>query len=242
MEFGLGTYTLGFLAGTASILSPCVLPLLPILIASALSRHRLGPVGLALGLGLSFAAVGIFVATLGAAIGLDSDTFRRGAAVLMVVCGVAMLSARLQAGFSRFSAGLSNAGHGMLARIGGNGFAGQCAIGLLLGVVWSPCVGPTLGAAATLAAQGRNLAHIAVLMAVFGLGAGLPLMILGEVSRASVQRMRGSLAFAGQAGKRVLGVLFVLLGVLVLSGWDHALEAAVLSVSPAWLTQFTTSL
>ena len=242
MEFGPGTYALGFFAGTASILSPCVLPILPILIATALTRHRFGAVALALGLSLSFAAVGIFVATLGASIGLDPETLRRVAAALMVLFGLVMLIAPLQAVFARASSRFSNTGQSALGSVSGDGLAGQFLIGLLLGVVWSPCVGPTLGAATTLAAQGTDLGHIAALMVLFGLGAGLPLMILGALSRTSLGRLRGSLAAVGRATKLALGGLFVLLGVFILTGFDRTVETAVLSISPEWLTALTTSL
>jgi len=241
MEFGPGTYALGFFAGTASILSPCVLPILPILIATALTRHRFGAVALALGLSLSFAAVGIFVATLGASIGLDPETLRRVAAALMVLFGLVMLIAPLQAVFARASSRFSNTGQSALGSVSGDGLAGQFLIGLLLGVVWSPCVGPTLGAATTLAAQGKDLGHIAALMVLFGLGAGLPLMILGALSRTARGRLR-SLATVGRATRLALGALFVLLGVFILTGFDRTVETALLSISPEWLTALTTSL
>jgi cytochrome c-type biogenesis protein len=241
MDFGLGTYALGFLAGLASLLSPCVLPILPILIASALSRHRFGAAALAFGLSLSFTVVGVFIATLGASIGLDAYTFRRVAAALMVVFGLVMLSSRLQAVFARISASVGSKGQQALGTIKGDGLLSQFLIGLLLGLVWSPCVGPTLGAATTLAAQGKDLGHIALLMAVFGLGAGFPLLILGTLSGATVTRMRGSLASLGNVAKRALGGLFVLFGVLILTGLDRKLEGFLLSISPDWLTQWTTS-
>src|SRR5258708_1652562 len=63
------------------------------------------------------------------------------------------------------------------------GLSGQFGVGLLLGTVWSPCVGPTLGAASVLAAQGKNLGAVALTMLIFGLGAGLPLMLFGSMSR-----------------------------------------------------------
>ena len=241
MEFGPGTYALGFFAGTASILSPCVLPILPILIATALTRHRFGAVALALGLSLSFAAVGIFVATLGASIGLDPETLRRVAAALMVLFWLVMLIAPLQAVFARASSRFSNTGQSALGSVSGDGLAGQFLIGLLLGVVWSPCVGPTLGAATTLSAQGKDLGHIAALMVLFGLGAGLPLMILGALSRTARGRLR-SLATVGRATRLALGALFVLLGVFILTGFDRTVETALLSISPEWLTALTTSL
>jgi cytochrome c-type biogenesis protein len=242
MDFGAGTYAIGFAAGAASTLSPCVLPLLPILAASALSSHRFGTLALAGGLSVSFAVVGIGVATLGAAAGLDPEVFRRAAAALMIGFGLVMLAGRLQQAFARFASGLSGASQTALARIKGDGLAGQFCIGLLLGLVWSPCVGPTLGAATTLASQGSDLAHVAALMAVFGFGASVPLIALGAMSRAALTRLRGALSSLGRLTRIALGALFVALGALVLTGLDRSVETAVLAASPMWLTTFTTSL
>lgn len=246
MTFGAATYGLGLLAGVLTILSPCVLPLLPILVASALSAHRLGPLALALGLGLAFAAAGIFLATLGNSLGLDGATVRQVAAGLMLLCGLIMLSGRLQAVFARAGAPLAGTITApiqrWLDRVRGDTLLGQGAIGLLLGVVWSPCVGPTLGAATTLAAQGRDLAQIAALMAVFGLGAALPLAMLGALARTSLPSGRQRLDAIGRMARPLAGVLFVLMGALVLSGLDRALETALLAASPIWLTALTTSL
>ncbi|MFC5436913.1 cytochrome c biogenesis CcdA family protein [Rhodanobacter umsongensis] len=242
MEFGLATYALGFLAGAASILSPCVLPILPLLVGSALSAHRLGTAALALGLALSFALVGTFIASVGASIGLGAETMRHTAAAMMVGFGVIMLSPPLQAMFARVGARAGSTGQQVLGTVRGDGLKSQFLIGLLLGLVWSPCVGPTLGAATTLAAQGRELPQIAMLMLLFGLGAGCPLLVLGGMSHATTMRFRGSLASLGRTAKTAMGVLFVLLGLLILTGLDRRLETAILAISPDWLNRLTTSL
>jgi cytochrome c biogenesis protein CcdA len=160
----------------------------------------------------------------------------------MVLFGIVMLSQRLQLAFSRISSRVGSTGQHALGFIKGDGLMSQFLIGLLLGMVWSPCVGPTLGAATTLAAQGKNLGHIALLMIVFGLGAGLPLWALSLVSGASMTRMRSSLVSIGSITKSVLGGCFVLVGVLILTGLDRKLEAVALSISPDWLIRVTTSL
>lgn len=240
MDFGLVTYVLGYVAGALSTLSPCVLPLLPILIASATTQHRFGPVALAGGLTLSFAAVGLFIATLGASIGLDAGVLRRAAAVLLMAFGLLLLSTRGQARFAQATSGLSHAGDGLLARLTGTGWRGQLVVGLVLGIVWSPCVGPTLGAASTLAAQGSHLLQIAVLMLVFGLGAGTPLVVIGSLSREAMQRMRGRLLAAGQRGRWLLGAALALTGLGILTGWDKGLETWVVDHSPDWLVELTT--
>ncbi|HEY4069829.1 MAG TPA: cytochrome c biogenesis CcdA family protein [Burkholderiaceae bacterium] len=240
MDFGPVTYALGYLAGVLSTLSPCVLPLLPILIASATTQHRFGPLALAFGLTLSFAGVGLFIATLGASIGLDAGLLRQGAAVLLIGFGVLLLSVRAQARFARAAGGLSVAGDGLLARLAGTGWRGQFAVGLVLGLVWSPCVGPTLGAASTLAAQGRQLPQVALLMLLFGLGAGTPLIALGSLSREAMQRLRGRLLALGQRGRWLLGLVLLLVGLAILTGWDRDIETWTVEHSPDWLTALTT--
>ena len=240
MDFGAGTFALGYLAGVLSTLSPCVLPLLPILIATALAQHRFGPLALAAGLTLSFAVVGLFIATLGASIGLDQGVLRQGAAVLLIAFGIVLLVPALQQRFASATARLGASGGGLLARLSGTGWAGQFSVGLVLGLVWSPCVGPTLGAATTLAAQGRHLGQIALLMLLFGLGAGTPLLVIGTLSREAMARTRGRFMAAGQRGKWLLGTALVLMGGFILSGWDKGFEAWVVDRSPPWLTELTT--
>lgn len=240
MDFGPGTFLLSYLAGVLTTLSPCVLPLLPILIATALTQHRFGPLALAAGLTLSFAIVGLALATLGASIGVDPGMFRQGAAVLLMLFGVVLLSPALQRRFEMATARLSASGEGLLSRVSIAGWPGQLAVGAVLGLVWSPCVGPTLGAASTLAAQGRQLGQIALLMLLFGLGAGTPLLVIGTLSREAVTRMRGTLIATGQRGKWLLGAVFVLMAVLILTGYDKRLEAWAVEHSPDWLTSLTT--
>ena len=115
-------------------------------------------------------------------------------------------------------------------------------IGLLLGIVWSPCVGPTLGAAIALASQGQQLAEVTLVMALFSLGAGIPLIVLGTLSREAMLRIRGKLMNAGKHGKQILGVLLLVLGLFILTGVDKQLETWVLDHAPAWLTQLGTSI
>src|SRR5690606_34148083 len=87
----MATLGLAFLAGVLSILNPCTLPILPVVLGAAISEHRYGPLFLAAGLTLSFTAIGLFVATVGFAIGLDADVFRSVAAVLLVAVGVVLV-------------------------------------------------------------------------------------------------------------------------------------------------------
>lgn len=240
MDFGPGTYALGLLAGGLSILSPCVLPIVPIVLGTASGEHRRGPLALAGGLALSFAIIGTAIAWAGSALDVDTSWFRSGGAILLGLIGVVLLSGSLQQRLAAATSGLGNAGQGVLARLPLDGLRGQFLIGLVLGVVWSPCVGPTLGAAVALASQGSNLPQVALLMGVFGVGAGAPLVALGALSRGAIVRIRGRLLQAGKAGKMVLGAAMLVLSVFILSGWDKVAETWMVEHSPEWLTRLTT--
>lgn len=242
MDFSAASYGLAFAAGSLSTLSPCVLPLVPILLGTAVVAHRLGPLALAAGLALSFAVVGVIIASFGVALGLDQSVLREGGALLLIAFGVLLLSGRLQERFAGAAAGISGAGNNLLGRLTLDGLSGQFALGLLLGLVWSPCVGPTLGAAVTLASQGRDLPQITLMMLTFGIGAATPLVVLGLLSRQAMARVRGRLLAAGKAGKAVLGAVMLVLGMAILFGLDKLFEAWVLTHAPAWLVALTTSL
>ncbi|KAB7782721.1 cytochrome c biogenesis CcdA family protein [Methylorubrum populi] len=237
----MGTHLgLAFLAGLLSVLSPCVVPLLPLVLGAATAEHRLGPAALAAGLAVAFVAIGLFVATLGFAIGLDGDVFRKAAALLMALFGLVLLVPAAQ---DRFAVAAGPVSDWTQRRFGGfetGGLAGQFGVGLLLGAVWSPCVGPTLGAASLLAARGRDLGGVAVTMLLFGLGAALPLVVLGMLSRGILVRWRERMLGLGKSLKVTLGVIFVALGALILSGYDRPLETALVVASPDWLTALTT--
>lgn len=235
-----GTLGLAFLAGALSILSPCVLPLLPIVLGTAASEHRLAPAALAAGLALSFVAIGIFVATIGFSIGLDTGVFRAVSAILLIAIGLLLLVPRLGAQVAAAGGPVSNWMEGQFGGFAANGVGGQFILGLLLGAVWSPCVGPTLGAASLLAAKGEDLGQVALTMFAFGVGAAVPLILLGLLSREVFMRWRGRLMEAGKGGKAILGGLLVAIGLLIATGLDKRLETVLVDASPEWLTRLTT--
>ncbi|MCJ2011945.1 cytochrome c biogenesis CcdA family protein [Methylobacterium sp. J-076] len=233
---------LAFLAGILSVMSPCVLPLLPLVLGAAASEHRLGPAALAAGLALSFVAIGLFVATVGFAIGLDAGVFRIAAALMLVLVGLVLMVPAAQ---TRLAAAAGPVSDWTERRFGGlptAGLAGQFGVGVLLGAVWSPCVGPTLGAASLLASQGRDLGVVALTMLLFGLGAALPLLLLGTLSREMMMRWRDRMLGVGKGLKAALGLILVATGLMIATGTDKAAETALVNASPDWLTALTTRL
>ena len=91
-----------------------------------------------------------------------------------------------------------------------------------------------------LASRGESLGQVALVMTAFGIGAALPLLVLGLLSREALAAWRSRLLHAGKAGKMVLGALLAVLGLMIVSGLDKRVETLLVDLSPAWLTELTT--
>jgi cytochrome c-type biogenesis protein len=236
----LGSLTLGFLAGALSTLSPCVLPLLPVLLASAMQQHALGPLALAGGLSVSFVAMGLFTATLGLGLGVDAAVLRCIGAILMLALGVVLLVPALQERFARGAGPVTGWAGGLLQRLPAAGLGAQLLLGLVLGVVWAPCTGPTLGAAIGLAAQRETILQAAGVVTVFGLGAAAPLVALAYGSRRAVLGRRDWLKRLSAVAKPTMGIVLAAVGLLVLTGLDKTVETHLTNAMPQWLLDLTT--
>jgi cytochrome c-type biogenesis protein len=194
----------------------------------AATQHRYGPAALAGGLAISFVTIGLFIATIGFSIGLDATVFRTFSALLLIAIGVILLSPYLQQEVAGAASPLANWAGQRFGGHSGEGLWGQARVGLLLGAVWSPCVGPTLGAASVLASQGKDIPRVSLIMLMLGLGAALPLLILGMLSREAMLRFRSRMMSAGSGAKMALGRVLLVSGMLVISGYDKRAETALL--------------
>ncbi len=233
----MGACLLSFVAGVLSLLSPCVLPLLPVALAGALDRHRLGPLALAGGLAISSTGFGLAFAALGFA--LDREVVRLVAAGLLVVFGAVLLSARMDLAFARATAPIAERTTSLLSRLGRRGLAGQLLIGALLGALWTPCGGPTLGSSISLAAQRESLLAAAAVMTAYSVGAAAPLLALAYSSRHALDAPR-RLAAVSRVGKPVIGFTLMVIGALTLMGADKTLEGVLVEWMPPWLVDLTT--
>jgi cytochrome c-type biogenesis protein len=240
MEAGLVTLGLAGLAGLLTVLNPCVLPLLPMVLGAATAKSRVGLFALAAGMALTFTITGTSLAASGQLLGLEGDLLRLLAAALMISIGLLLLSARLQERFALAAGPVANFGHVAISKLNPDATRSQFAVGALLGLVWTPCVGPTLGAAIALASMGEALSQVALVMAVFALAAVAPLVAVGLASRAGFVRRRESALQVGAAGKVLMGWGLLVIGLLVLSGGDKWLETLLLDHAPDWLITLTT--
>jgi cytochrome c-type biogenesis protein len=182
--------------------------------------------------------VGLFVAAIGSSIGLDAGIFRTAAAIMMVLIGAVPAAPRLQAWFALTASPLGEFAQARLGASSPPGIAGQFGAGLALGAVWSPCMGPTLGAASILAAQGRNFGEVALTMSLFGLGAAAPLLAIGLLSREAFARWRGHFLVARSSAKSAFGGLLMAIGLTIVSASTRRPRFLV-EMSPQWLTDLT---
>jgi cytochrome c-type biogenesis protein len=240
MPAALNLVPLGYAAGALTILSPCVLPLVPIVLGSAAGNNRWGPLALASGLVVSFTSIALVVALAGASSGVDADVARVAGAVVMVLAGLAMLFKGATATFGRIFAPVAAWASDSQTRLERHGVLGQAAIGALLGLVWSPCVGPTLGAATALASEGDDVGTAALTILSFGAGIATMLVVVALAARGLVPGWRTALMRVGGNGSRVFAGLLIAVGLLIITGLDHQVEALALAVSPDWLTDLTT--
>lgn len=223
---------LSLVAGLLTALSPCVLPALPIIVGSAAADRRHGPLALAAGLVVAFTVVGLALASVGSVVGLSESGVRRLAALVLAGAGVVLLSQRLQNVSSRLAAPLASAAARASTRVG-SGLAGQFAVGAMLGGVWSPCVGPTLGAAVGLAASGHSMTRAAAMMLAFGVGSAIPLLGVAYGARRFMAN-RGTVMRVSARGKLAFGGALVVMGAFVFFGLDRVVEAATLNRLPQW--------
>ena len=237
---GLAQPALSVAAGALTTLSPCVFPLLPVIVGGAVQRHRAAPVAMGLGMAITFTLIGLLVGGLGGALSLAPDDVRRVGAWLLVAFGLVMLAPPLERRFSNLMTPLASSANAATTRVDGGALVGAFALGGLLGLVWSPCAGPLLGSTLALVATAGGAARGALLLGLFGLGAALPLVGAAYASRAGFGRVRTWVLAHASSAKRAMGGLLLLVGVLILAGGDHAIEAWVNDRLPdAWLALTT---
>ena len=235
------TYLWAYVAGLLTLVNPCVLPLLPIVIAAAFQNSRLGPLALAAGLTASFAVLGVSVTAFGHLVSVGADSVSRVSAVVMMGFGVVLLVPRAQTVLATLAAPLASRANARLDAREGDGIAGQFAVGVLLGAVWSPCVGPTLGGAIGLAASGESLGQAAVTMLAFGVGVSTVLMALAYGSRQAVSARREKLAAWMPWAKPLMGATLLVVGIAVLFHIDRMIEGWLLDRMPVWLQDLSVS-
>jgi len=212
-----------FLAGVLTILTPCCLPMIPVLVVGA-NGHRLRPVAIVAGSTLTFTALGTLTGSIGA---VTPETIRAPFAVLMLAFGVVLADDDVNDLYTRYASRLAGRATALTGRVDenrhplGNAFV----VGLLLGVIWLPCVGPILGGVLAYVGSSATVAGGAALLFTYGVGFSIPLLGVAYAGQAGGRRLVDSASTAGF--RTATGYAFVLLGLAVLFDVDKLALASV---------------
>lgn len=225
------TTPIALLAGMLTIASPCVLPLLPVLLGTALERpDRWRPVFVVAGFVLAFAGLGIALSVLSNLNASVHDAVRHASIALLALFGLVRiwpqpydwLIARVGGPLQQLAFRMSNGGGGDRAdnqRSANSGHASGFMLGLSLGAVWTPCAGPVLASILVLAAKAQNLTQSSTLLLVFAIGAGIPMLAIAYGGQAIAQRVRGWSRYT-QRLQQGFGVLLVLTAAAIYFQYD----------------------
>jgi cytochrome c biogenesis protein CcdA/thiol-disulfide isomerase/thioredoxin len=224
-----------FLAGVATVVSPCVLPVLPVVLSTT-AAGRLRPLGVVLGLVVSFTFATLVAGAAVQALALPAAWLRVVAIVALGIFGLSMLVPALGRGMERALSPVSRLAG---SRPGSSGFGGGLLMGAGLGLLWTPCVGPIMGTVIALAvSNGLSNATVGITLA-YALGAGVPMLAIGYGAQGILSRARGLKPHAG-AIRRVFGALTVLACVALLFGLESRIQALLPSQIATALTEFET--
>ena len=231
---------LSLAAGSLTTLSPCVFPILPLVLGGAVQGNRLAPLAMGSGMAISFALIGLVIGALGPALGIDSDNVRIVGALLLIAFGLVMLVPVLNQRFTEWMLPIASSANAASSHLDGGSLGGAFLLGGVLGLVWSPCSGPLLASALTLVASEGGAARGALILGLFGIGAALPLVAVAYASRRGFSRARSWVLARIDSIKKVFGVVILLTGVAILTGGDKWIEARVVDLLPdSWISATT---
>lgn len=217
---------LGYFAGVLSTLSPCVIPILPVIFGGAAVESKYSAIALALGIVFSFTLLTIIFSLFGMLIPLDISQLRTPSALLLIFIGISLLVPIYKIKLSIFDK-LSNFFNDVLDKIRLTGIFGQFVTGCLLGAVWLPCSGPTLGAASILAAQSEHLAEASAVIVSFALGAVTPLVVLGISSKSLLNKKKDALHQSIRVSNVLFAATLIFLGLTIVTNYDRIIEEKV---------------
>ena len=231
-----------FVSGVITILSPCILPVLPIVLSGSVGGGRARPFGVLVGFIVSFTVFTLTLSAIVQALGIPVDTMRIVAVVLIVLFGVVMLVPWLRNRFeiitSRIARRGSTAGAGSPAKGGWAGFAGGIVVGLSLGLIWTPCVGPIMASVISLALTQHVDGGSVFITLAYTLGTSIPMLGVMLGGRALLNRVPALTRNAARI-QQGFGILMIVVGVAIGLGWDRRFQAAVLAAFPGYGTGLT---
>ena len=196
----------------------------------------------AAGMSLSFVTLGLFVSALGPAFGVTEETVANVSALIMVAFGVVLLVPRFSESFATAAAGLSARADARIEAEDTSSLNGQFVTGILLGAVWSPCIGPTLGGAISLASQGEGLVHAGLIMTAFALGVSTIIIGLSYGARSVISKRQAWMRSLAHSARPIMGAVFVAVGLAIYFKLHHVIEFWALENLPPWLMDLSVAI
>lgn len=226
-------FVFAFIAGITTILSPCTLPVLPVLLTASVTKGKMRPIGIVLGLVISFTFFTLALSYIIDATGLPPNILRYAAIAIIAFFGLVMVFPSLSNWFARSTASVAELGSNLQAHSAkaGKGFWGGFIIGAALGLVWTPCAGPILAAIASLAAFHSISTEVILLTLSYSAGAALPMLLIIYGGQTALKSSK-FLAAHSEAIRKTFGVLTILTAFFLASGLDLAFEQMYLSKLP----------
>lgn len=227
-----------FLSGLITIASPCIWPLLPIVLSATATGGHKKPLGVTLGIISSFAIFTLTLSYVVKIIPLDTNALRLFAVIVIGFLGVALiipkLSQLLEGFVSRLSGRFGTTGNQQ------TGFWSGFITGFTLGIVWAPCAGPILATIATLAATTQVNAEIVLVTIAYSIGIAIPLFLFATLGRQVFYKSKVFSKYTSRV-QQIFGIVMVLTAIAIYTNYDKSLEANLLNAFPSY-TSFLTSL
>ncbi len=233
----MGMFLLALAAGAITVTSPCIIPILPIILGSVLKDHRWYPVYLVLGMSTTFTVLGILFSTFGSVLPIDRIFLNQLAIWLIGLMGVVLLVKPLGDLFLRGTSVLTSwlGSRGPKANQLGQP-SEAFALGSLLGIVWAPCAGPILGSIILLASSTGSVVTAGLLLFTYSIGAGIPMLLIAYGGKRAVTGKQFIQERSDQL-KTAFGVVLLISAVLMATGVFRELESLIVPYVPTWSTQ-----
>ncbi len=220
-----------FISGLVTILAPCIWPLLPIILSTTSTGGNRKPLGITLGILVSFGALTLALTYLVRVFHFDPDTLRIIAVIVLMILGISLVIPKIGTWIEVVVSRLGNLiGSG---RTENSGFWGGFITGLSLGVVWAPCAGPILATIAALAATARVNSEVILVTLFYVLGTGIPLFIFASVGRNWLTKSATISPYLGKI-QQFFGIVIIVTALGIFTNYDKVVEARLLSAVPAY--------
>lgn len=221
----MSIYFLALLAGIMTILSPCILPVVPIVLASSLGKSKLKPIWITLGLIVSFTLFGILFGTLGSVLGISRDIARIVGIILILILGMLLLFPTLLKKISQLFSKIKTAKPSQ--KLSGDKWWQNLILGIALGLAWVPCAGPVLGIILGFTLLEGNLFYSLTLMLTYGIGVAIPLLVIGYLGNTLVNQINWLKKHLPLIQK-IAGGVIIMIGILMIFGIDYEIQRLLL--------------